>query len=277
MEISSPPPETCSLCLLPKELVISHFMPAATYKPLHAQGLPVDEPMVMTSKKIFQSSRQITGRNLCSDCEHLLNEGGEMWVVDKLATLSSFPLRDMVYRAPTLFNEPDFKVFACEALPEFRIDKLVHFAAGLFWKSAACTWPMVNGPVNQIDLGPYKDALRQFVVGTAPFPKHMCLIIYLDANTTPLIAMTPPRKFKSESFHLFAFYVHGLQCLLCVGKMAGGVVGHFCAATAQGRPIFVVPDAGNKFFEVMRPFTRNSVLSTRIRQTLEESKKRKSK
>jgi len=86
-------------------------MPAATYKPLHAQGLPVDEPMVMTSKKIFQSSRQITGRNLCSDCEHLLNEGGEMWVVDKLATLSSFPLRDMVYRAPTLFNEPDFKVF----------------------------------------------------------------------------------------------------------------------------------------------------------------------
>jgi hypothetical protein len=269
--------EICPLCLLPKELVISHFIPAAAYKPLYAENLSVNEPMVMTPRKIFQSSRQITGRNLCSDCEHILNEGGEMWTLDKLATLSTFVLRDIVCTAPLIVNEDDFKVFNCEALPELKIDKLVHFSAGLFWKSAACTWPMLNGPVNQIDLGPYKEPLRQFVLGLAPFPRDMCLIIYLDAKKTPLIAMTPPRKFKSVNFHMFAFYLHGLQCLLCVGKMAPREVGDFCVATANGRPIFVIPDVGDKFFDVMKPFTRNSVPSTRIRQTLEEWKRRQTK
>jgi hypothetical protein len=93
-------PGTCPLCQLPKDLVESHFFPAAAYKPLHAAGLSVNQPMVMTGKRIFQSSRQITAHAFCTDCEDRLNSGGEAWVLDKLATLSAFPLRDMVLTSP---------------------------------------------------------------------------------------------------------------------------------------------------------------------------------
>ena len=263
--------------MLLKDLVESHFMPAAAYKSLHATGLPVNEPMVMTGKHIFQSSRQITTEALCRDCEGRFNSGGEAWMVDRLATLTAFPLRDMVLASQPILKEPDFAAFSCDRIPDFKLEKLLHFALGLFWKSAAITWPMRDGPVNRIELGPYLEPLREFVLGTAPFPKGMCLIAFLDSSTPPLVAMTPPRQFNNEFFHLFVFYVNGLQCMLCVGKRAPAEFWHSCIATAPGHPIFLLPEAGNKMFAVMKPYTKNSVPSKRILQTLEDWKKLRGK
>ena len=266
-------PGTCLLCQLPKDLADSHFLPAAAYKALYATGLPVNEPMVTTSKRVFQSSRQITAHRFCSECEDRFNSGGESWMLDKLATLSVFPLREMVLASSPIIDEADFKVFSCDRVPEFKIEKLVHFAVGLFWKSAACTWPMLDGPVNRIDLGPYLEPIRRFVHGTGPFPQNVCLVVYLDSSTPPLIAMTPPRKFQNELFHLFVFYINGLQCMLCVGKRAPGSYGDMSIASGPGHPIFLMPEVGNRFFEVMKPYTQNSRPSTRIMKTLEEWKK----
>ena len=261
----------------PKDLVESHFMPGAAYKSLYAGGLPVNEPMVMTGKHIFQSSRQITTAALCRACEDRFNSGGETWMLDKLATLSAFPLRDVVIASPPAYEEPDFAAFSCDLVPDLKLDKLVHFALGLFWKSAAITWPMRDGPVNRIDLGTYLESLRQFVIGTGPFPHSMCLVTFLDSGTPPLVAMTPPHKFENKLFHLFVFYINGLQCMLCVGKLARAELGNSCIATAPGHPIFLVPEAGNKMFAVMKPYTKNSTPSKGILRTLEYWKKLRGK
>ena len=99
----------CPLCRLEKDLVDSHFLPAASYKPLHGSGLKVNEPMVLTSKRIFQSSRlKITAHAFCADCEDRFDRNGEGWVLNKLANLSTFPLRDMITAAPPLIDEGDF-------------------------------------------------------------------------------------------------------------------------------------------------------------------------
>lgn len=267
----------CPLCLGQKELVDSHFIPAAAYKPLYATGLPVNEPMVMTSKRVFQSSRQIKAQTFCEDCEDQFNKGGESWVLDKLATLTDFPLREMVIASGAVFEEPDFRAFSCDCTPGFKVEKLVHFAVGIFWKSAACKWNMSDGPVNRIVLGPYEEPIRQFVHGSAPFPMDVCLVTYLDSSLPPLIAITPPRQFKSKSFHLFGFYINGLQCLLCVGKQAPIEFTEACIASGPGHPVFLVPDAGNKMFAVLKPFTKNSKLSKNIRKTFEQGKTRQGK
>src|ERR1700688_4305398 len=111
-------------------------MPAAAYKPLHASGLPVTEPMVITGKHIFQSSRQITAQALCKNCEDRFNVGGEAWTLDNPTTPTALPLRDMVRNSRPMFEEPDFAAFSSDQIPDFKVEKLVHFALGLLWKSA---------------------------------------------------------------------------------------------------------------------------------------------
>jgi hypothetical protein len=81
-------------------------MPAAAYKALRASGLSVNEPKVLTGRHVFQSSRQITTKALCSGCEECFNRSGEAWVVDKLATLNGFPLRNMVRASSPLSRLP---------------------------------------------------------------------------------------------------------------------------------------------------------------------------
>jgi hypothetical protein len=132
---------------------------------------------------------------------------------------------------------------------------------------------MLHGPVNRIELGPYLEPIRQFVCGTGSFPKNVCVVTYLDSSVPPLIAMTPPRQFQNDLFHLFVFYINGLQCMLCVGKRAPESFWDACIATGPGHPIFLVPEAGNRMFAVMKPFTKNSVPSKRILRTLEEWRK----
>jgi hypothetical protein len=264
------PSGICALCKQDKNLVDSHFLPAATYRPLHASGLPVNDPMVMTHKRVYQSSRQITAQAFCNDCETCFNQRGESWVLSKLATPTSFSLRDIVTATPPEINEPDFRAFACNKIPEFRFERVVHFSMGLFWKAAAYTWNIIDGPLPRIKLGPYEEPIREFVLGIAAFPKNICLVTYLDASNPPLIATTPPRKFQKQDFHLFGFYINGLECLLCVGKKAPVEVADLCLATSPHHPVFVVPETGNKMFKALSPLTSKSKLSNGMRRTFEQ-------
>ena len=174
--------------------------------------------MVITNKRVIQTSRQITAHAFCGDCERRFNSGGETWLLEKLATLTAFPLRDMALATIPINDEPDFKAFSCDAIPDFQVQKIVHLALGIFWKSAVRTWNMIDGAINRIDLGPYQEPVRQFVYGTGPFPENMYLMAYLDASNPPLVAMSSPRRFLSEKFHLFIFYLNGLQCVLLSRK-----------------------------------------------------------
>jgi hypothetical protein len=262
----------CPLCQLEKDLVDSHFLPAASYKPLHGSGLKVNEPMVLTSKRIFQSSRQITAHAFCADCEDRFDRNGEGWVLNKLANLSTFPLRDMITAAPPLIDEGDFKAYSCDSVPGFRLDCIVHLAVGLFWKSAARTWNMIDGPAPRIQLGPYEESVRQFVLGTGAFPKNVCLVAYVDLSSPPLIAVTPPRQYRNDAFHLFVFYMNGLQFSLCVGKQAPLKFGEGCIATGPSHPIFLIPDAGKNMFAVLKELVRQSRPSKGILRTLEQWK-----
>lgn len=266
----------CPLCQFGgKELVDSHFFPAASYKPVYGKDLSVNEPMIVTNKRVIQSSRQITAHAFCSDCEDRFNKGGESWVIGKLATLSEFPLREMVLKSPPIHDEPDFKAFSCGRIPELRSEKIIHFAVGMFWKAAARTWNMVDGSVPQLELGPYEEPIRKFVHGSGPFPRHLCLIVFLDSKTPPVIALTPPQRFAHEQCHLFGFYINGAQCWLCVGKSAPACFQASCIATGRDHAIFVLPDAGKSMFAIVKEAAKTSVPSRGVMRTFEQWKSSK--
>ena len=72
----------CKLCLLEKALCDSHLIPRAAYDYCRP---PDGNPLVANSKLIIESSRQLQYPLLCQDCEHVLNDGGEDWVVPLFA------------------------------------------------------------------------------------------------------------------------------------------------------------------------------------------------
>jgi hypothetical protein len=259
----------CKLCLQTKDLANSHFIPSALYKPLHASELPVGEPMMLTHKRIIQSSRQITAHAFCHDCEQMFNRGGEAWLLDKLATLTNFPLRDMVMRGTPAIDEQDFKAYCCSQIPTVDFSKIVHLALGIFWKSSVRIWNMIDGPAQRISLGPYEERARRYLIGVEPFPVNMSLITYLDANTPPFLAAIPPRRFQADGFHLFVLYINGLQCSLCVGKGIPYEYRVTCLASTVEHPIFVMPTIGDNILRVTKETIRNSRLSKGILATFE--------
>jgi hypothetical protein len=56
----------CGLCRNSRELVMSHLMPKAAYKPI--QGLRVGTAVVVGRKALF-TSKQVAAHFLCKDCE----------------------------------------------------------------------------------------------------------------------------------------------------------------------------------------------------------------
>src|SRR5260370_259041 len=67
------------------------------------------------------------------------------------------------------------------ALPVQAIDagKLAHFALGMVWKTSVTDWVGVDGYTRRLDLGPYEDPIRRYLLGDAPFPKHCFVHVYV--------------------------------------------------------------------------------------------------
>jgi hypothetical protein len=210
----------CPLCTLDKEIVNSHLVPHAMWKRCKA---PDSEPILLTSKSMVQTSKEVTTYLLCSDCEGLLNNGGEQWLLPKLAFVDGrFPLLDILRSSPPLFQDPDLTIYAGTTNPKIEVDKLVHFALGVFWKASVDDWDIEHGE-NLIELGKHTEEIRAFLKEGAPFPQDIVLHLTVSPPPTTLLAFYLPFEAEPvtglrDNFKLFYFYVCGVLFNLAVGS-----------------------------------------------------------
>jgi hypothetical protein len=63
-------------------------------------------------------------------------------------------------------------VYLATQNPEIEVEKLTHFALGLFWKASVHSW---RGDTTRprIDLGPYSEEIRKWLRGQNAFPKYV--------------------------------------------------------------------------------------------------------
>jgi len=150
----------CPLCLAQKTLIRSHLAPAALYKLCRT---PESEPVIVTPNVVMQSSRQWQDYLLCGECDNLLSQEGESWVLPLLAKSDgSFPFYDMLVKCPPDVVEGDSALFAAAKNPDIDVAKLTHFAMGIFWKASVHSWSKekTDPPV---DLGKYGERVRRFL------------------------------------------------------------------------------------------------------------------
>src|ERR1700675_4786227 len=139
----------CPMWRLVKPLRYSHLLPASLYPHI---AVPGSHAVRVGDGVVYPSDRHIKAHVLCKDCEDILSKGGETWVCPKLAWLNgSFPLYERFISGATVFgeNEAEALLYA-GGNPKINVQKLVHFALGIFWKAAVHSWRAPQDPM--IDL-----------------------------------------------------------------------------------------------------------------------------
>ena len=156
----------CGLCRNSRELVISHLVPAAAYKP--AQGLRVGATVVVRRKAFF-TSKQVSAHFLCNACEQRFQGCGEDDVLPQsYQPDGQFKLRELLQAMRPLESRPQGTVYDVQPLLGKRIESYLYFAASIFWRASAHRWRLGREWLDRISLGPYQEPFRQYLLNEAP-------------------------------------------------------------------------------------------------------------
>jgi len=211
---------TCALCAVqvPK-LLNSHLMPAALYKLLRdPEGPGSPDPIIVGGGRSVTSSAQVSQPLLCYDCERRFGRH-ESWMLRHCARPQTFLLRDGLSGAPSL-RLSSRNVLACDinsSYPE-AAGHLEYFAASIIWRSAVVSWRIGSRVMRTLQLGPYLEEFRRYLIGEEPFPADAALSVFVDSQPRPSLSLVFPfsGRFGPATRHIFA--IPGVRFVLFVGK-----------------------------------------------------------
>lgn len=226
----------CRLCLQTKEIVKSHLIPRAIFERFKTGDL---DPVMLTSEVVMPTSRQLQHPLLCSRCENRLNREGENWLLPLLARDDGrFSFYDILSEAPPVSEDRNLRIYATAENHRVKVGKLTHFAMGVFWKASIHSWSGTErNPL--IQLGTYREPLRAFLNGEAPFPHKLALTVYTIPPPVRQIACCVPYMASRTEYRIYAFYVPGILFVLLVGNRVPREEGQACFVSNSLHPILV--------------------------------------
>ncbi len=227
----------CRLCREVKDIRNSHYLPKGMFKFLRGEILKNPNPILTGRGATVQVSDQITGYMLCDECEDRFDRNGENLVVNKMARAGTFPLWEAIRAAKPIFDDGNTAIYAGGSIPGLNMDALVYFGMSVFWRGAACEWRDRRGIFESIKLGPYEERVRLFLLGKGGFPEDVALTITVSRSEKPIIATFTPSEAERQKYHVFVFYVPGIQFTLGVGKALSEEMKRACAFGAPLQPI----------------------------------------
>ncbi len=245
----------CQLCGKTEPLQDSHYIPRAFYKLLKTPGAKNSNPVVATPKVKMATSDQFKGYLLCRGCEDRFNKNGEAWVLKNCwRTYSAFPLADRLSAAAPLFSDGRSGLWAGGSIAGVDPDKLTYFAASMFWRGTLKGWRSLAGHVPpRLELGPYAEGLRLFLLGERAFPADVLLITMVSAyrNVVPhRDVIAPFRKGRdlNTRCYLYRFRVLGITFDLFAGKGIPVGVRALCTVRSRERLIHSSADVDDETF-----------------------------
>jgi len=256
----------CRLCLNdPVELRSSHFFPAAAYRVMREFTVREGKfknpnPVRLTDLYAMQTSEQYTAHLLCDRCEQRFHANGENWVLKHCWRGKTFLLKRLVAGGKTVLSSPELSVYNANEIPGVNISALTYFAASMFWRAAVHNW---SGRAIEpaIGLGPYAEALRNYLNGGAEFPQGCILLVTLptrDSDQTKW--MMHPIPTRTRGLHFYTMLFLGIGLSLVIGKHIPSNWREADFVRGSGNPIIVCSRFEEKlarnFFFLFRNKTR---------------------
>ncbi len=201
----------CKLCLKERDLQESHFMPRALYP---------------TKKKIYFATRSAAGKDpnqvkkylLCLGCETRFNQNGESdvlrWVGPKAK--KGFPLLDKLRETPPRENSSDLTVHSASDL-SVDTDKFAYFALSVVWRAAITQWLLPDQTITSIlDLDTHEEPIRKFLIGEAPFPSDIFVILVVCTDHFSRERWMAPAS--GDDHRIYSFTTMGVIFRILVGN-----------------------------------------------------------
>jgi len=242
------------MCLQERPLQDSHFIPARVYRYCREGNF---SPLRVGLGHIFPTDRQTTDYLLCKSCEDVLNKGGESWILDKLATWErTFPLYDLLTQAPPILNEAGSAVYLTAQNKSIAVEKVTHFALGIFWKASVHPW---RGDIQEprIELGPYSESIRKWLLDETAFPEYVYLHVIVERPERAQISINDPYEGVCQGWRTHFFHVPGILFMLALGKTVDSPV-RSLAINNAGNPITVLDEITDKFENMMVTYSMNA-------------------
>lgn len=119
---------TCRLCLKSADLQDSHYIPRRAYSMNMARKLANANPVVISRGKLKQVADQLRGYTFCHDCEQMLSNKGEQWVLANIPDDQGkpFPLQHALIPENPVFFGNEVNVYAGRKIKAFDMDHLIY-------------------------------------------------------------------------------------------------------------------------------------------------------
>ncbi len=205
------------MCRTTSNLHDSHLLPAALYRSMRLPSGKNPNPVAIRPGVAIASSDEVRQHFLCSECERRLNDGGERWVIANCYQADGkFPLYDNVITQPPVAVSPIVTLYGSCAVPGIEPEQLGFFAASIFWRAGATDWRNKRSP--RIELGPYEDLLRRYLLGLTPFPKDAALRVILPTPALARLVATLPMPDRLDGIRSYTFLIPGIAFTMILGK-----------------------------------------------------------
>jgi len=229
----------CALCLKDgKELQDSHFLPAGVYRVVRDETQGNPEPIKFDDEAVVQDSKQVSDHLLCSPCEQLFNRHGEDWFLRNCWRRKQFRLASILEAATAIVAFPRIKVFHAATLPKIDVHALTYFSVSMFWRASVHRWRMSGRTNKGIELGPYEEEVRKYLIGESDFPQRCALWVSLPDNITTIAQLSlTPYGGRKDTHHAYKLAVLGVGFHLFVGNKIPKENRDMCFVRGVGHPI----------------------------------------
>ena len=212
------PRATCYLCKEPALLCDSHLVPKAMYRLCMAKGEKNPNPFVVTPEVHIQKSTQFRDYLLCESCEMRMRAGGEDWVLTRCCrstTGNPFRLREAIKAGKPELSSPEGNVYSCKTLAGVDAGKLLYFGTSIFWRAAQKQWHLSATIMEPLELGPFDDHLRLFLLRKEAFPRKAALNVWISDLPEPWLAFSFPVSVERNQHW---WYAHGIGFAMSLGN-----------------------------------------------------------
>lgn len=204
-----------------------------------------------------QTAAQVDAPLLCVGCEQRFNNQGERWVLQNCSrSPGAFKILDVLKAVKPLYPLDDGTIYAGAQIAQIDVDALVYFASCVIWKAAARTWVFPDYR-DQLNLGPYYEDFRLYLLGQRSFPKNAA--IWLIVWTAPVQLSVLPHTLAGDGYRHHYFTIPGITFHLFVGRCIPEGIRVACAAQSPERAILL---SSQMTARMLQGFARK-VLSTR--------------
>jgi hypothetical protein len=228
----------CRLCLEQRELQFSHLLPKALYRLVGRASNPLHPDTVQVSlNDRRKSSEQARRHVLCSDCEQRLNRLGEKWILRHCYRgRGVFRLRTELRKRTPLGPVSEIEAYSA-SMEEVAI--LAYFSLSTVWRASLCDWPARGRTYHSIDLGPYQEQLRRYLLGESDVPSNIALIVTLSQMAIPVLAFNLPVSYRADGCRCHGFHIPGMSFVIAIAKGMPGSWPDICIFRNPLRPIII--------------------------------------